>query len=166
MDWEKCLICQFDTSEVLRGKENGGCYETWSTLLPQFAKLGEFCLDKFGGQSSVWTGEISEVQEELKSIFIANKGCYHKKCVSDYNKTKLERAIKRSEKALKRPTLTIFDESGPSKRTRRHDEKIKFGESKCLFCVMVDDTANMCAAGTLHATDVKADKKHAVKFTE
>ena len=92
---------------------------------------------------------------------------YHKSCVSKYNAQKLERAVKRSEKTLKRPSSSeTIEESGPSKRTRSHDEKITFGESKCLFCITVDVEENMCAAGTMHATDEKTDKKHVVNFTE
>ena len=48
MNWDKCLICQKEKDENLRGHKEGGSYETLAKLLPKFADIGAFPLQKFG----------------------------------------------------------------------------------------------------------------------
>ena len=168
IDWGICLVCQSDTEEELRGKKNDGgtekTYDTLSKMLPQFAKLGEYSLEKFGCQHSVFSADIGDVQEELKSAFILNTGRFHHSCISKYNNQKLQRAQKRAQKTSK-DQMPADEESGPSKRTRRDGEIIKLGERKCLFCLKLDEEEFMCAAGTLHATADKLDENHLKKIT-
>ena len=59
-------------------------------------------------------------------------------------------------------------ETVAKKRVRRSDsiEKLSLGESKCLFCRILDKPSNLCAAGTLHAQSDKVHTSHVSQFTE
>ena len=167
VDWTKCLVCQSDKSEELRGKKDDSStektYETLSKMLPQFAILGEYCLEKFDCHHSVSNSDLSSVQNELRCMFVSKIGRFHHTCVSKFNNHKLQRAIKRHQKFRKSEET---EDECPSKRTRRNNEKINFGEAKCLFCLQTDQKTNMSAAGTYHATDKKTDKSHVAKLTK
>ena len=58
-----------------------------SQQLLEFAKIGEFSLEKSG----CYTDEKSsgKLQWELLQIFTEHKAVYHKSCVSQYNVQKL-----------------------------------------------------------------------------
>ena len=43
---------------------------------------------------------------------------------------------------------------------------MSLGESKCLFCHILDKPSNLCAAGTLHAQSDKIHTSHVSQFTE
>ena len=51
---------------------------------------------------------------------------------------------------------------------RRSDsiEKLSLGESKYLFCRILDKPSNFCAAGTLHVQSDKVHTFHVSQFTE
>ena len=121
-------------------------------------------MNKFGCQ----TTECDEHQKELKNIFIANRAIYHNKCVSRSNDQKLQRVKKRSLKAEKVYSEPGLDETSQSKRKKRNDSDSSFclGELKCLFCMQVDISENLCAAGTMHAKSKKVDSDHVLQFTE
>ena len=90
MDWDECLICQGEKNENLRGRDEGGSYATLSTLLPKFASIGAFSLEKFGCEN--------DSPATIEAKFKENRAVYHKSCVSDYSKLKLERATKKYDK--------------------------------------------------------------------
>ena len=69
-----------------------------SQQLPEFAKIGEFSLEKFGCHTDEKNSE--KLQGELLQIFREHKAVYHKSCVSEYNAQKLQRAMKRNQKLL------------------------------------------------------------------
>ena len=69
-----------------------------SQQLPEFAKIGEFSLEKFGCHTDEKTSE--KLQGELLQIFTEHKAVYHKSCVSEYNAQKLQRSMKGNKKLL------------------------------------------------------------------
>ena len=160
MDWDECLICQGEKNENLRGRDEGGSYATLSTLLPKFASIGAFSLEKFGCEN--------DSPATIEAKFKENRAVYHKSCVSDYSKLKLERATKKYDKEERKRKESASVDNQDNKRAKRSDPSstIKMGELKCIFCTKVDDGENLCAAGTLHATDDDLDHTHNNEFTE
>ena len=69
-----------------------------SHQLPEFAKIREFSLEKFGCHTDKKNSE--KLQEKLLQIFTEHKAVYHKSCVSKYNAQKLQHAMKRNQKLL------------------------------------------------------------------
>ena len=45
-------------------------------------------------------------------------------------------------------------------------EKLSLGESKCLFCWILDEQSNLCAARTLYAESDKVHTSYVSQFTE
>ena len=129
-------------------------YDTLSKLLPEFAIFGKFDLIRFGCSDS----------ETLKSLFQTNNARYHHQCVARFNKQKLLRAKAIHEKEQDK----LNDHDLDSKRLRRSDpeNQIELGETKCLFCLQLDDPRNLCAAGTLHAKSKTLDLDHVHEFTD
>ena len=73
-----------------------------SQQLPEFAKIGEFSLEKFGchRDKKKFRKTPQKKFRELPQIFTKHKAVYHKSCVSEYNAQKLQRAMKRNQKLL------------------------------------------------------------------
>ena len=147
----------------MRGKDTGGNHLMLSQQPPDFAKTGEFSLEKFGCHTDEKNSE--KLQGELLQIFTEHKAVYHKSCVSEYNAQKLQREMKRNQKLLD-TSLTVSSSSSietlAKKRVRQSDsiEKLSLGESKCLFCRILDKQSNLCAAGILHAQLDKVRTSH------
>ena len=74
----------------MRGRDNGGSYNSLSTYLPKFAELGLYSLEKF----DCGTND----PDELKQKFIDEKAVYHHNCVSNYNKKNFDSVSKKEEK--------------------------------------------------------------------
>ena len=79
-----------------------------SQQLPEFVKIGEFSLEKFGCHTDEKNSE--KLQGELLQLFTEHKAVYHEICVSEHNPQKLQRAMKRNQKLLD----TSLTESPPS----------------------------------------------------
>ena len=137
--------------------------------LPEFAKIEEFSLEKFGCHTDEKNSE--KLQGELQQIFTKHKAVFHKSCVSEYNAQKLQCAMKRNQKLLG-SSLTVSSSSSietvAKKRVRRSDsiEKLSLGESQCLFCRILEKQSNLCAAGTLHAQSDKVYTSHVSQSPE
>ena len=161
--FKSVFFLQVDKDEPLR---TGGCHDTLAKMLPKFAKLGEFSLDRFGCQ--VGEPDETKLKEELLGIFSLRGAKYHSKCVSEYNDQKLIRAVKRKEKAKKKATDAACAEAVENKRARRSDSDSGFqlGELNCLFCKQIENSENLCAAGTIHAKSDKVDRNHVDQFIE
>ena len=120
-------------------------------------------LESFISKSLAAT-QIKKIQKNFKENpckYLQNIKLFIVKVVSKYNAQKLQRAMKRNQKLLDTyltvsSSITIdtvakknaFGEVIPLK-------KLSLGESKCLFCWILDKQPNLCAAGTLQ---VKSDK--------
>lgn len=122
-DWSKCVLCQEDTPEMLkcpadstRAMEGGG-YQTIAEHLKAFNKIG--CLPRTLNLSRLDEGE------GIEAAFRLHSAKWHDSCRLQYNKTKLQRAVKR--KALPE------DEPGARKSTRQSSEHAPSTE-KCFFC--------------------------------
>ena len=94
-DWDKCILCQKVTSEVLQcparlKRSNvtvGQGYSTLSSNIVRFSELHKLpmpidigCLDEGGG---------------IEATLLKHKAKWHKSCHSKFNTTKLQRAEKR-----------------------------------------------------------------------
>ena len=136
--------------------------------LPEFEKIEEFSLEKFGCHTDEKNSE--ELQRELQQIFTKYKAVFHKS-LSEYNAQKLQCAMKRNQKLLgSSPTVSSSStiETVAKKRVRRSDsiEKLSLGESKCLFCRILEKQSNLCAAGTLYAQSDKVYTSHVSQSPE
>ena len=149
------MLLQVNSAEPCRSTDDG--YSTLSKLLPQFAKLGKFNIDKFNCD----TPEPGKIKE----TFVINKAVYHKNCFSKFNQQKLTRALIVFESSR---VPESNEEIVSPKRARRSDStsKILLGELKCIFCLKIETSYCLCAAGTLHAKCDKVDDKHVHEFTE
>ena len=126
-------------------------------------------MEKLGYQSD--EKNSGKLQGEPLQIFTEHKAVYHKRCVSKYNAQKLQRVMKRNQKLLDNsPTESSSSsiETVAKKCVRRSDsiEKLILGESKYLFCRLLDKSLNLCAAGTLHAQLDKVHTYHVSQFIE
>ena len=128
---------------------SGDGYSALSQILPEFAKLGKFQIDKFHSQSYD--------PETLEKLFSARKAVYHKNCFSKFSQQKLLRAQKAFEPHLNDSRNELVS----PKRAR-----ILLGELKCLFCMKPDTSKSLCAVGTLHAKQTKVNENHVREFTE
>lgn len=128
-DWSKCILCQEDTSEVLRCPAEsklptkGAGYKTIAELLVGFDRIG--CLPASINPSRLDEG--NGIEETLQR----HKAKWHDSCRLLYNRTKLQRAEKR-----KKPPEDAADDSAHSSKkfTRKNaGEKIASAEL-CFFC--------------------------------
>ena len=126
MDWDKCVVCQQITGEVLKCPAvskrsidgSGAGYKTLADNLLAFKKID--CLP-----SSMFSlvKEGQDIEETLRS----HKAKWHDSCRLQYNKTKLQRAAKRKAS----PAGNI---DAPLKYTRRSSVQISAETEQCFFC--------------------------------
>ena len=97
-------------------------------------------------------------KDALQRTFESRSAVYHKSCVDNYNKQHFERAknpkIKREKKGE-----SSTESASECKRARRSPVDSK------RFCSKEDDLANLCAGGTLHATDNRVNSQHNEEFS-
>ena len=111
-DWNKCILCQEDTTEILRCPAESTCdqkgagYATMADLLQGFCDIG--CLPKSLDLSRLDDGK--GIEATLKQ----HKGKWNDSCRLQYNRTQLQRAAKRT-----RPSDDECTTSGSKKRFTR-----------------------------------------------
>ena len=126
-------------------------------------------MEKFGCHTDEKNSE--KLQGELLQIFSEHKAIYHKSCVSEYNAQKLQRAMEKNKKLLD-TSLAVSSSSSIETVAKKpiwqsgSIEKLSLGESKCLFCWILDKQSNLCAAGTLSAESDKVHTSYVSQFTE
>lgn len=124
-NWDKCVVCQEITSEILhcpanskRGTDGAG-YKTISDNMSAFSAIG--CLPKTVNVSHLDDGE------DIKLELMRNKAKFHDSCRLRLNKTELKRAVKRKS--------TADDDSFvPNKFTRQTVEQTSAELKTCFFC--------------------------------
>ena len=89
----------------------GGCYDKLSRLLPQFAELGKFDIEKFHAKS--------KNAKDIKELFDSKIAVYHHSCVSRLNQQKLDRSLAQYSKSDERETEDLV--KIPVKRSRRSE---------------------------------------------
>ena len=127
VDWNKCILCQTDTSEILScpadskriTKREG--YKIVAENLQAFEKSG--CLRKTINLSRLNEGE------GIEASFQQHKAKWHDSCRLKFNKTKLQRAEKR-----KAAPNDSSSSKSPRKYTRRSLEKLPNPIHQCFFC--------------------------------
>ena len=87
--WDKCFICQLETTEKLRSTKDG--HKTLANMLPKFAAVNGLDFDYS------WLESVVNLEETLK----LNNVAYHHSCSSKYNQRMLTHAIDREDKAHK-----------------------------------------------------------------
>ena len=87
---------------------DGGCYDKLSRLLPQFAELGKFDIEKFHAKS--------KNAKDIKELFDSKIAVYHHSCVSRFNQQKLDRSLAQSDECETEDLVKI-----PVKRSRRRE---------------------------------------------
>lgn len=127
-DWSKCILCQEDTSEVLRRPAEskhatkGAGYKTIAELLVGFDRIG--CLPTSINPSRLDDG--NGIEETLQR----HKAKWHDSCRLLYNRTKLQRAEKR-----KKPPDVADDSAHTSKKLTRKNAGEQMATSQsCFFC--------------------------------
>ena len=123
-DWDKCVLCQEITGEVLKcpadskRSMDGAGYKSLADNLLAFKKID--CLP-----SSILSRmkEGQDIEETLRS----HKARWHDSCRLQYNKTKLQRAVKR-----KAPSAESAD--APKKYTRQCSVQNSDETEQCFFC--------------------------------
>ena len=123
-DWNKCVLCQEDTDEMLtclynsaRGTDRAG-YRTIAEHLVAFDKIS--CLPR--------TLKLSQLDEGqgIEAAFRVHKAKWHDSCRLQYNKTKLQRAEKRK--------THHDDDPETHKFTRQSIERETHSTETCFFC--------------------------------
>ena len=126
IDWNKCVLCQKDTTESLScpadstRSTKGTGYKTTAENLLAFDKLG--CLPRSINLSRLDEGE------GVEASFQHHKAKWHDMCRLKFNKTKLQRAEKR--KMPPEDSLTDVRK----KFTRRSREEVPRSVHRCFFC--------------------------------
>ena len=125
-DWSMCVLCQENTSEVLRcpaeSKRNtqGAGYKTIADLLEGFNAAG--CLPRTINLSRFNDGE------GIEATLRKHKAKWHDSCRLQFNKTKLQRAEKRSRST---------EDTGYShscRFTRQSLKEVSSSVETCFFC--------------------------------
>jgi len=126
-DWGKCVLCQELTGEVLispacsKRSTDGAGYKSLADKLLAFKNLN--CLPS-SMVSRLIEGE--NLEETLKT----NKAKWHESCRLQYNKTKLERAVKRRQAESAEST-----DAPIHKKYTCHSSVTKADETqRCFFC--------------------------------
>ena len=126
-NWKKCVLCQEDTPEVLRCSASskrdaeGVGYKTIADNIKGFDKVG--CLPMTINLSR------SDDGVGIEATFRQHQAKWHDSCRLQFNKTKLERAEKR--------TFRIEDSTAASKKfTRQSMEEAPPSTETCFFCGM------------------------------
>ena len=126
-NWNKCVLCQEDTPEVLRCPASskrdaeGVGYKTIADNIKGFGKVG--CLPKAINLSRLDDGV------GIETTFRQHQAKCHDSCRLQFNKTKLERAEKRKSR--------IEDNTAASKKfTRQSTEEAPPSTKTCFFCGM------------------------------
>ena len=127
VDWNKCILCQTDTSEILscpadsKRITKGAGYKTVAENLQAIEKIG--CLPKTINLSRLNEGE------RIEASFQQHKAKWHDSCRLKFNKTKVQRAEKR-----KAAPDDSSSSKSPRKYTRRSLEKLPNPVNQCFFC--------------------------------
>lgn len=123
--WEKCIVCQQITGEVLKCPADskrsidGAGYKTLTENLLAFKKI-----DCLPSNMFPWLKEGQDIEEILRS----HKAKWHDSCRLLYNKTKLQRAAKRK-------AIPAESEDAPLKKyTRRASVQALVETDHCFFC--------------------------------
>jgi len=131
LDWELCILCQVEqaneklicpASIVRKGHDPTKSYKDLLESLQRFAELRSLPFEKL---------YISDENFKDQSIFIINKGKFHKACQLKISSLKLER-LEKSQSKLKDTKDDIQFEQ-PAER-RRSDRVNQPNENKKIAC--------------------------------
>lgn len=112
VDWNKCILCQTDTSEILscpadsKRITKGAGYKTVAENLQAFEKIGSL-------PKAIYLCRLNE-GEGIEASFQQHKAKWHDSCRLKFNKTKLQRAEKRK---------AAPDNSSSSKSPRKYTRR-------------------------------------------
>lgn len=121
LDWNKCVLCQEETTEKLKCPANyvgGPGYKTMAENLVAFDKIS--CLPRSLQLSRLDEGQGIEVTFQLR------KAKWHDSCRAKYNKTKLQRAEKRQ--------MTYEEPEDPVTRKSTRLSRDDHLTETCFFC--------------------------------
>ncbi len=126
LDWEKCIICQQDTSESLQSpstgkcKESGAGYQTIATNISRLMELDALSMNLH----PLLLRDTTEVIDILRE----NHGKWHKTCNNLFNNLKVQRAEKR--KSTSQDDTSVSDK----KVTRTSCSRATVKQNSCLVC--------------------------------
>ena len=155
--WDKCFICQLETTVKLRSTKDG--HKMLDNMLLNFAAVNGLDFD------SSWLESIVNLEETLT----LNNAAYHHSCSSKYNQRMLTRAIDREDKARKKNQDDVnasMEVSSPPCKRRSGVPRKELQKLMCCFCRLEDVESNLCAAGTFHAKRNKANSSHVHSITQ
>ena len=157
-DWNKCALCQEDSTEVLqclaesRRDTQGVGYSTVADLLQSFGIIG--CLPNTMNLSRLDDGE--GIEATLKQ----HKARWHDSCRLRYNKTQLRRAEKR-----KRPVHDAGDEEACMRFTRQCLEGTSTTIETCFFCGKPASAGRSLSKASTFGVDIKV-RQCAIKLQD
>lgn len=138
-DWDKCALCQQDTSELLhcpadsKRATHGIGYTSIADSIASFIDIG--CLPKTINVSYLRDDENTEV------IFTCNKAKFHDSCRLSLNKTQLHRAKKRKSTVENNTRIS-------SKYTRQTVDQVLGENVTCFFCDLPSPLKSLRHAST------------------
>jgi hypothetical protein len=143
MDWNKCVLCQEDTTETLSCQADsmritGSGYKTLADNLLSFNQIG--CLPKCIYLSRRSNGE------GIQSTFQNHKAKWHDSCRLKYNKTALPRTQKRK-------MWTTEETASDSRKYTRQSVDAHTSAENCFFCDKSSGTDCLCKAGSTFDLD-------------
>ena len=120
-----CIICQNETEESLtcpansKRRDVGAGYQTLASYIPAFLQMKHLNLSLHP--------EIENAGENLAEILSLRKASWHKTCSNRFNKTKLDRAKKRS--------IALEENASPQEKyTRSTRQGVTKPVDVCFFC--------------------------------
>lgn len=126
IDWTKCIICQEESNESLRcptGSSNtstaGAGYKSLAENIQNFNKIGAL-------PKSLKVFKLLNEGQDIEVTFRNNEAKWHDSCRLKYNKTKLNRALKR-----KAPE---DESSSVSAKFTRKEAMSSSNVNVCFFC--------------------------------
>ena len=141
-DWNKCIICQTDTSDILQcpaKKNDGDGYNSLVEHLQKFSHIG--CLPF----------DIERLDEGhgITETLISESAKIHKMCRLEYSKSRLQRATKRK---MATPLDPMPTESKKYTRSQRGSAastgQVPYKQNVCFLCDEADSINNLHIVAT------------------
>lgn len=152
INWDLCVLCQNVKTECLQCPNNstrndrGAGYKSLEESIMQFNAIGEL-------NATVRLNELDE-GSGIAATLAAHNAQWHKSCRNLYNKTKLDRALKRNVTAKCNNSVEVNNNvvpeacsSGELEDVRHFTRSSNAGDCKMTVCCFICDESK----GNLHA---------------
>ncbi len=143
-DWERCLICQSESSEKLvcpansTRKDKHAGYQSLVDDILRYSTIGQM-------PCNLDTSRLREDQQDEFTTFVQKRAKYHKSCRNKFDLHHFNRAQSTTDKDTKVPLVSA---SAKSIGTRSSYKSKNFQDKLCFFCELDDTNESLHLATT------------------